>query len=68
MKRHEGEKDDVDSEVRQREKKSGRKETKDLCEEDIMERFEFEIEEAVANWFDEFQIRRDEIPESCDAD
>ena len=45
-----------------------RKKKEDVPEEDIMERFEFEIEEAIANWFDEFRIGRNEIPDSDDED
>ena len=45
-----------------------RKKKEDVPEEDIIERFEFEIEEAVANWFDEFRIGRNEIPDSDDED
>ncbi|XP_019087287.1 PREDICTED: uncharacterized protein LOC109127218 [Camelina sativa] len=33
-------------------------------EDDIVDRFEFEIEESVANWFDDFRINRNTIPES----
>ncbi|KAG7532793.1 Reverse transcriptase RNA-dependent DNA polymerase [Arabidopsis thaliana x Arabidopsis arenosa] len=62
-KRQEGE-----GEEGQREKKPRRKENKDLREEDIMERFEFKMEEAVVNWSDAFQIRRGVIPESDNED
>ncbi|ANM69021.1 mutator transposase MUDRA protein [Arabidopsis thaliana] len=44
--------------------KKKRKQKKDEPEEDLAERFEFEIEEAVAMWYDELKIRRNEIPES----
>ncbi|XP_023641252.1 uncharacterized protein LOC111831414 [Capsella rubella] len=35
-------------------------------EDDIVERFEFEIEDSVANWFDDFRINRNIVPESSD--
>ncbi|CAE5959683.1 unnamed protein product [Arabidopsis arenosa] len=63
-----GDDSDSEGEEGQREKKPRRKENKVLREEDIMERFEFEMEDAVANWFDAFQIRRGVIPESDNED
>ncbi|XP_010445478.1 PREDICTED: uncharacterized protein LOC104728148 [Camelina sativa] len=37
-------------------------------EEDILERFEYEIEEAVEDWIDEYQIHQNQIPDSSDED
>lgn len=53
-----------DKEVGQRKKNSKR--SKDETEEDIMERFDYEVEEAVTDWLDEFQIQQNTIPDSSD--
>ncbi|CAE6069124.1 unnamed protein product [Arabidopsis arenosa] len=61
-KREESEVEEDNEETqRKREKKTNVEE-----EDDIVERFEFEIEESVATWFDEFRINRNSIPESSD--
>lgn len=44
------------------------KEDSEEDEEDLMERFEFEVEEDVAMFVDEFSIGRREIPQSSDED
>ncbi|XP_010502002.1 PREDICTED: uncharacterized protein LOC104779348 [Camelina sativa] len=43
-------------------------ESEDEPDEDRDERYDFEVEEAVANWFDEGKIRRDSIPDTSDED
>ncbi|CAE6127025.1 unnamed protein product [Arabidopsis arenosa] len=50
------------------EETQGKTEKKSKVEEedDIVERFEFEIEESVASWSDEFRINQNSIPESSD--
>ncbi|KAG7593720.1 Zinc finger SWIM-type [Arabidopsis thaliana x Arabidopsis arenosa] len=63
-----GEDDKADDGAESSKKRKRGKEKKDVPEEDLAERFEFEIEEAVANWFDEFQIRRNQIPEDENED
>ncbi|XP_010484982.1 PREDICTED: uncharacterized protein LOC104763290 [Camelina sativa] len=37
-------------------------------EEDILERFEYEVEEVVEHWIDEYQIHQNQIPNSSDED
>ncbi|XP_010484802.1 PREDICTED: uncharacterized protein LOC104763085 [Camelina sativa] len=59
---------DDQEDARDVENKKKRKRSKQEGEDDVMERFEYEVEEAVADWFDEFQIRRNTIPDSSDED
>ncbi|XP_020889569.1 uncharacterized protein LOC110230561 [Arabidopsis lyrata subsp. lyrata] len=66
--RADGEDDRADDGAESSKKRKRGKEKKDVPEEDLSERFEFEIEEAIASWFDEFQIRRNQIPEDENED
>ncbi|XP_010513273.2 PREDICTED: uncharacterized protein LOC104789242 [Camelina sativa] len=59
---------DDQEDARDVENKKKIKRSQEEGEDDVMERFEYEVEEAVEDWFDEFQIRRNTIPDSSDED
>ncbi|KAG7583923.1 Zinc finger PMZ-type [Arabidopsis suecica] len=66
-----GSEENEDDNKKQKNKKEGKKkknESKAEDEEDGMDRFEFEVEDSVGNFVDEFSVGRNEIPDSSDED
>jgi len=66
-----GSEENEDDNKRKRNKREGKKKkNKSKAEdvEDVIDRFEFEVEDSVGNFVDEFSVGRNEIPDSSDED
>ncbi|CAE6224026.1 unnamed protein product [Arabidopsis arenosa] len=58
---------DEENDARKTRKKKGKKKKKE-SEEDVFERFDYEVDESVADFADEIKIGRNAIPDSSDED